>query len=60
MIYEPSPDLVEKLLKLTDGGAEFVVEATGAAPCIKAGWQSMCNFGKMVSDSLPISIAIPR
>lgn len=30
--------LVETIKKVTGGGADYVVEATGAPPCIKLGW----------------------
>lgn len=30
--------LVETIKKVTGGGADYVIEATGAPPCIKLGW----------------------
>ncbi|KAK9894435.1 GroES-like protein [Cystobasidium minutum MCA 4210] len=48
-----SSDVVKQIQDLTDGGCDYVVEATGAAPCIKAGWEALGPFGKMVQLGTP-------
>ena len=32
-------DILEQISKLTDGGADYSIDATGAAPCIKNAWE---------------------
>lgn len=32
-------ELLKKIAELTEGGADYSIEATGAAPCIKAAWE---------------------
>ena len=39
-------EVAKKIIDLTDGGVDYVVEATGAAPCIKAGYECMQNYGR--------------
>ena len=47
------PELVKKITDLSDGGVDYVVEATGAAPCIKAGYECMQNYGRYVQLGTP-------
>lgn len=37
-VYSDS-DVLKQIREITDGGCDYVVEATGAAPCIKTGWE---------------------
>lgn len=32
-------DILEQISKITDGGADYSIDATGAAPCIKNAWE---------------------
>lgn len=40
-------NLVQMLNTITDGGADYSVEATGAAPCVKAAWDCLGPLGKL-------------
>jgi len=46
-------DILEQISKLTDGGADYSIDATGAAPCIKNAWECLAPFGKMVQLGTP-------
>jgi len=46
-------DILEQLSALTDGGADYSIDATGAAPCIKNAWECLGPFGKMVQLGTP-------
>ena len=32
-------DILDQISKITDGGADYSIDATGAAPCIKNDWE---------------------
>ncbi|KAL8286779.1 hypothetical protein RQP46_004307 [Phenoliferia psychrophenolica] len=47
-------DVVEQIAKITGGDMlNYVVEATGAKPCMKLGWDSLGIFGKMAQVGAP-------
>jgi len=46
-------ELLKKIMDLTEGGADYTIEATGAAPCIKTAWDCLAPCGKMVQLGTP-------
>lgn len=47
-----STDIAKKLAEIT-GGADYVVECTGAAPCIKTGWECLGSRGAYAGCGTP-------
>lgn len=56
-------DVLAKIKEICNGPCDYSIDATGAAPCIKAAWECLGSCGKMVQlgdpgpgNSLPIGI----
>jgi hypothetical protein len=44
MTFPRCVDILDQLSALTDGGADYSIDATGAAPCIKNAWEVRDNL----------------